>query len=346
MKHFIYFKILIFLILLTHLNVVAQPKNEHLLQSEKEKILHWGLVVQSVADFQGERTQPGQNGFSIATVRLNARGVLGEKFGYFVQTDFTRSVPLLDAKIYLEWRPECRLDVGVFKAPFSKEYLTSVASIDFVNRSQIVSAFSLGRQIGFQMSGRTAGEVLSWQAGVFNGNGFGANANDDGRFLYAARVAIFPRIFSENNNKDQLEIGVNAATSRDSHVSIGGGLIPGYSGKRNLLGGDIRLMYGRLLVAGEYIQIKLEADTGDDHHPSGFYGTVGYTVSNSLQALIRWDRFDSENLLANGSKADLFILGLNLTPVSMVGVQLNYIIYGNDEDFKHHQFLMNTQVSL
>lgn len=251
----------------------------------------------------------------------------------------------MDAKIYFKLRPECRLDVGVFKAPFSKEYLTSVASIDFVNRSQVVSAFSLGRQIGFQMSGRTAGQIFFWQAGVFNGNGIGANANDDDRFLYAARIAIFPKIFSGNVNEGQLEIGVNAATSRDSHVSIGGGLIPGYSGKRILLGGDIRLMYGRLLLAGEYIQIKLDADAGDDKHPSGFYGTVGYTVSNSLQALIRWDRFDSDDLSTNGSRVDLFILGVNLTPVSMVGIQLNYVIHGNENDFKHHQFLMNTQVS-
>lgn len=45
MKYLMCGNVLYFLILLTHLNVVADPENKHLLQSDKEKILNWGLLV-------------------------------------------------------------------------------------------------------------------------------------------------------------------------------------------------------------------------------------------------------------------------------------------------------------
>jgi len=64
------------------------------------------------------------------------------------------------------------LRFGLFKSPFSHEFLTSAASLDFVRRSQVVSALAPARRIGAQLRGALGGGLIAYRLGVFNGNGF------------------------------------------------------------------------------------------------------------------------------------------------------------------------------
>lgn len=82
---------------------------------------------------------------------------------------------------------------------------------------------------------------MNYQAGIFNGNGVIQNNNDSGNFLYAGRIALFPKLF-DNKKNVSLEIGVNAAFSKDSSANIVGGIIPAFSGKRVLIGPDFRFL--------------------------------------------------------------------------------------------------------
>ncbi len=79
---------------------------------------------------------------------------------------------------------ELKVDAELFKAPFSKNFLTGSESIDFVNRSQVVSILAPNRQIGVKLSGSFSGKTISYQAGVFNGNRYANNNNDNNDFMY------------------------------------------------------------------------------------------------------------------------------------------------------------------
>ena len=101
----------------------------------KKEYLSIGLLMQTAGDFQPERSFPGNNGFSIATLRLVLSGNLDKGFGYLVRTNFTASPTILDAMTYFRLSPAVTIAAGLFRSPFSKEQLTGAGAIDFVNRS-------------------------------------------------------------------------------------------------------------------------------------------------------------------------------------------------------------------
>lgn len=84
--------------------------------------------------------------------------------------------------MYYRITPDFSIKAGLFKSPFSYEFLTGSASIDFVNRSTVVNQLAPNRQIGFQLGGNFSGGKLRYKAGVFNGNGLGINQNNDDQF--------------------------------------------------------------------------------------------------------------------------------------------------------------------
>ena len=142
------------------------------------------LLFQAVADFQPERTLVGNNGFYLSNVRLRMRGNLDNNFSYFFQTNFMVSPILLDALISYKFTDELQFSAGQFKAPFSKEYLTYAADLDFVNRARVTELLSPRRDIGVQLSGKFADNLFEYRAGIFNGNGPNRVYNDNNSFLY------------------------------------------------------------------------------------------------------------------------------------------------------------------
>ena len=110
-------------------------------------------LLQVVGDYQKERTFSGYNGFNVSNARFLFLGDLDKNIGYFFQFNFISSPSILDAKMYFRFKESLQMHAGLFKAPFSKEYLTGAGDIDFVNRSQIVSAFAPKRQIGVMFNG-------------------------------------------------------------------------------------------------------------------------------------------------------------------------------------------------
>jgi len=319
----------------------GEPLFEELTRSFKKKSLSIGALFQAVADFRDERSFPGQNGFSIANMRLMVYGELDSGFGYLFAANFVNSPAILDAKMYYALFPGLVVDGGLFKAPFSREFLTFAGSIDFVNRSRVVSALAPGRQLGVNIRGATGEGTLAYGVGVFNGNAFDGNTNDSDEFLWVARLAFLPPSMRDPSGSDQLELAVNVAYSEDENVSLGGDLLDGFSGQRALIGADARLTRGDLLLAGEFIVAELDVDAGERFEPLGWHLTAGYMVTPKSQLLVRWDRFDSDDLQ---SDPDLIILGYNLWPTSPTELQVNYVIPtrgGAD----NHQLLVNAQVA-
>jgi phosphate-selective porin len=320
-----------------------EPVYEKLTEFLKRDYFTMGAVLQVVGDVQPERMLSGNNGFSVANFRLNFRGELDGGFGYWLQASFISSPAILDGSMYYEPNPAARITVGRFKSPFSAEFLIAAPDIDFVNRSQVVSALAPGRQVGVKLSGKTNNKVFSYAAGIFNGNSPSENANDNNDFLYAARATLSTS-FSDGDHDRNFEIGANVAQSHDSKYSLHGDRMSLFTGNRMLFGADIRLSVRNWLVSGEAIIADLDPRSGETMKPFGYQMTAGYMVSDKSQLLARWDSFDAEDLHLAGGKTDLVVLGFNHWPTKATELQVNYIIDIDDNALKHNQWLINLQI--
>ncbi len=317
-----------------------EPRFESLLERFRTPALRITALLQVVADFQPERSFSGRNGFSLAASRLGIAGQLDRDFSYLMRANFSASggPSILDARLSYAPRPDVAVDLGQFKVPFSKEFLTGAGTIDFVNRAQFVSALVPGRQLGAQVRGTAAGERLALAAGLWNGNAAASNGNDDDRFLYAARATVRP--LATPGAPGPLELGANVAVSRDRNSSLLAGSLPGFAGRRRLAGADVRWTPGDWLASGEVIGARLEPDAGGRLEPWGFQVTGGYRWTPRLQGLARFERFRPDGASAD---LDLFIAGLNVTASRPIGIQVNLVLPTN-AGRRHQQLLLNTQL--
>jgi len=302
-----------------------------------------GFLQQTVADFQIERSFAGQNGFNISNFRLKIYGEFDGGFGYFLQTNFIQQPAMLDARVYYRLYPALRINVGLYKTPFSAEYLISAANFDFVNRSRAVSALVPGRQIGMMLDGSLLEKTLSYQAGIFNGNGFRDNGNENQHFMYVSRLLFEKNIPLNSEEFLQLKIGVNAAISRDSLLNFNVLHLSQFTGTRRLLGVDARFTATGFLLAGEYLWSQFEPRNGTRRSPRGYYFTLGKMITAKSQLLFRWDSINGDGLF---SADDWFIFGFNWWPTGVSEIQVNYIIDSGNADVKHNKLLINFQIGI
>lgn len=296
-----------------------------------------GTLLQTVADFQLDRSMSGNNGFSVANFRLRLSGELDEGFGYFLQTNFAATPAILDA--YLTYRPSSTvlLQAGQSKAPFSGEFLTPASTIDFVNRSQVVTALAPGRQIGAQLQVARDDGSFGVRFGVSNGNGTSPNGNDNADLLYAVRFFATPDL---GEGDHRLTLAVNVARSQDQAAAFGNGFRTAFTGSRTLVGGDLRFTGGRNLLSAEVISANLDPDVGPEVNPVGWHVTVGRMLKEKVQGLVRWDAFDDDTF---AGRTDWIVLGLNIWPTSATEFQFNYLVDLDSADFDNHQLLVNMQ---
>jgi hypothetical protein len=327
----------LFVYLLTSTNNFAQDEGlySELKNTFQKKYLSLGVLFQTVGDFQIERNLSGHNGFIIKNMRVKIYGELDEGIGYNLQTEFVRSPAVLDAKTYYKFSPAAIVDVGLYKAPFSYEYLTSSNQTDFIYRSQVVNELNVNRQIGIQLRGSLAGNSFKYAAGVFNGNRFSASGNDNNDLLSAARVSYSTDL--SVNKSSKIEAGVSAAVSNDKSVSIMG---INFTGKRYLFGGDFRLTLNKFLLSGEAIYGKLKHPDNIEQKPLGYHVTIGYSANPKLQFLLRLDSFKPDT---NFKRLDKILVGINIFPTMISQFQINYIM-PEKENIKHHQLLVKAQV--
>lgn len=315
-----------------------EPIYDKFIENFKKDYFTLELLFQVVADFQPERTIIGNNGFYLANTRLRLLGNLDKKFSYFFQASFIVSPLLLDAAISYRFSDAFKLTAGQLKAPFSKEFLTYSANIDFVNRSQATVLLSPRREIGFQLSGTIANKILEYKAGIFNGNGPNKLSNDNNSFLYVGRIAAIP--YTDNNH---YELGFNAGFDNNSKTEI---LSRSFNGSRIFMGGDIRAEIGQFLFSSEFIFNKFDGtiDSIDSAvEPFGYHFTIGYTPFKGHQFLIRFDDLSADGII---SDSRIYIVGYNFWPTKVAEIQFNYIIDSDNNDFVNHLYLINFQISL
>ncbi len=327
-------------VLLISVPVLSQEQDEPLFEDFKnafsKQYLRIGLVLQTTGNFQIER-EDGTSGFELTNLRLKLSGKFDKGFGYAIQTSFTRSPSILDARIYYEIDKSFIVDAGLYKAPFSKEFLISVNNTDFVSRAQL-TALVPNRQIGVTTRGLIPGTQLIYSAGVFNGNRFSSAGNDNNDMMYVGRLSFNPVI--SQNKSDKLEIAVNVAQSNDKNVNISP-INNAFEGKRFLLGGDTRLEYDKWMISGEAVYAKLDPADAEEFEPFSYQATIGYMIINKVQLLFRWDSFKMNDTIDANEMA---ILGLNIWPSQICQFRINYIVPTKSVP-KHHTLLVGAQVA-
>ena len=302
----------------------------------KKEYLSFGVLVQSIGDYQPERIS-GNNGFSVSKARFKVSGELEQRFGYKLQASITSSPSVVDANVYYKLNSQTTVTAGFYKSPFSYEYLTGAASINFVNRSTVVNQLAPKRQVGVQIDGATLSGVLRYTAGIFNGNHF--NKNNDDKFLYVGRLEA--DLAKGNNPRDSFLLGLNGSYEQKNVAASSGNIQSSFQGEQTLLGSYLTISKKRWMLSGELIYSWLKSNTEEtEYNPYGYYASVGYFATPQTQVLVRWDSFTGDQLAMN---SESIIAGVNIRPSSFSKIKLNYVI-PTEQSIDKSQILAGVQI--
>jgi phosphate-selective porin OprO/OprP len=318
--------------------------------------------VGDISAFEGRFVQAsgaGKDRFRLRRVRLNVTGDFAEQFefkleGEFSQNDANATRTSFGATdIFANWHrfPEFNVKVGQYKAPFGLEQITSDTKLPIIERSQVTSALTPERQIGVQAWGKPFATVfpeqkdlLTYYAGVFNGNGRNVVANDNNEYMYVGRLeiqALKAKIF---NQETTLKLGGDALWSRDAvgtNLSPAGNLrtnndgslspfVPLSAGEREAYGIDGSLHWGPFDLVAEYLREDLRPRGGGPpalsfpaFRADGYYVSAGYfLVPEKLQLVGKWESFNPSDFESGGD----FVRDENLSSIT---AGLNYYIHGD-----------------
>src|SRR5438876_3322590 len=146
--------------------------------------------------------------FRLRRARINLTGDFAENFDFKIEGDFGQGDGLNSNRtafsatdIFINWHqfPEAQIKVGQWKAPFGLEQLTPDTTLLFAERSLPTGAITPDRQIGAQLWGKPfthlwpeQKDLLTYYAGIFNGNGRNVSVNDNETFMYVGRLELMP----------------------------------------------------------------------------------------------------------------------------------------------------------
>ena len=291
--------------------------------------------------------------FRLRRARVNLTGDFAEQFDFKVEGDFgqgdginSNRTAFSGTDIWLNWHqfPGAQIKVGQWKAPFGLDQLTADTSLYTIERTLPTGAITPDRQIGAQLWGKPftniwpeQKDLLTYYAGIFNGNGKNTTVNDNNDFMYVGRLesTLFQDVFGKGsflklggdvlNSRD--DKGVNISQSGNRLVNADGPLspftLPG-ADERTAWSVDAWLKVGPFDLIGEYLEEYVNGRTVNgvppgfaDFTTDGFYVTGGYfLIPKKLQAVVQWQDLNP------GQKGDDGLY-------SILG-GLNYYIHGDD----------------
>src|SRR2546430_12271313 len=308
-----------------------------------------------VSAFEGRFGQTAlKDRFRLRRTRINLTGDFAENFDFKVEGEFENSDGISSNRtdfsgtdIFVNWHqfPEAQVKVGQWKAPFGLEQLTPDPSLIIIERSLPTGAITPERQIGVQLWGKPftniwpdEKDLLTYYAGIFNGNGRNVSVNDNNNFMYVGRLEVMPfkgKIFGQEsslklggdvlNSRD--DAGTNISSTLNLLVNADGSLspfvLPG-ADERTAWGVDAWLKLGPFDLIGEYLQEKVDGRTVNgvppgfaDFTTNGYYITAAYfLVPKKLQLAVRWEDLNPGQMGNDG--------------IHSITGGLNYYIHGDD----------------
>jgi len=291
--------------------------------------------------------------FRLRRARINLTGDYAEQFDFKLEGDFGQNdgtnnnrTAFSGTDIWLNWHqfPAAQIKAGQYKAPFGLEQLTPDYALYTIERTLPTGAITPDRQIGIELWGKPftsiwpkQKDLLTYYAGIFNGNGRNTTVNDNNNFMYVGRLesTLFKDVFGKGS---YLKLGADVLNSRDDkgvNISQSGNLLVNDDGSLSpftLPGADERtawsvdawLKMGPFDLIGEYLQEKVNGRTVngvapgfEDFTTNGFYVTGGYfLIPKKFQAVVQWQQLNPGQ---KGNDGIHSILG-----------GLNYYIHGDD----------------
>lgn len=255
--------------------------------------------------------------------RLTVKGSFAENVEFTLQSDFGNNslggtsgyrAQLTDAFVTWTKYPLAVVQAGQFKTPFGYEQLLTDTKLVTVERSLPNDQLTYGRQIGLGVSGTTANKLLSYAAGIFNGNGVNNGNNDNDAFLTAGRIALQPL----TGKTRRASVGLDAVHTRDTGT---------FTGTRTGWGADAQVGFGSFDLNAEYLFQKLDRQTGVDNDAEGWSVQATYLFPNKTwQAVTRYETYDS-NTDAPATTSRNWVFGLSyLLKGDDLKLSLNYML--------------------
>jgi len=305
--------------------------------------------------------------FRIRRARINVTGDFAEHFdfkleGEFEQSDVTLTVRNANGQtiasnstrtafgaqdIFINWHqfPEFQIKAGQYKAPFGLEQLTPDTKLFLTERSQVTSALTPERQVGVMVWGKPFASIfpeqkdlLTYSAGMFNGNGRNNAVNDNDEYMYAGRIELQPWKGKVADQDLWLRLGANALSSRDASGTVlspvgtlrvnSDGSLSSFTApsaaEREAYGVDATFHWGPFDLIGEYLSESFEGRTVNgvvptftDFNAEGYYVQGSYfLVPKKLQVVTKYEHFNPGQIIDD-----------NLDSITG-GV--NYYIHGDD----------------
>ncbi len=317
--------------------------------------LQMNLEDGDVSAFEGRFGQTAlKDRFRLRRARINLTGDFAENFDFKVEGEFENSDGISSNRtdfsgtdIFVNWHQfaEANVKVGQWKAPFGLEQITPDPSLIIIERSLPTGAITPERQIGVQVWGKPftniwpgQKDLLTYYAGIFNGNGRNTTVNDNNNFMYVGRLELLPWQGKLLGQKSSLKLGGDVLNSRDdkgTNISQSLNLLVNTDGSLSpfvLPGADERTAWsvdawfnlGPFDLIGEYFQEKVNGRTVNgvppgfaDFTTNGFYVTGAYyLIPKKLQAAVRWEQLNP------GQKGN--------DGIHSITGGLNYYIHGDD----------------
>ena len=292
--------------------------------------------------------------FRLRRARINLTGDFAENFDFKVEGDFSQGDGISSNRtafsatdIFVNWHqfPEAQIKVGQWKAPFGLEQLTPDQDLIIIERSLPTGAITPERQIGVQVWGKPFTNVwpdekdlLTYYAGIFNGNGRNTTNNDNNNFMYVGRLELMPfkgKIFGQDsslklggdvlNSRD--DAGTNISQSLTLKVNADGSLtsfvLPG-AAERTAGSVDAWFNLGPFDLIGEYLEEYVNGRTVAGQPPgfadftaNGYYVQPSYfLIPKKLQLAARFEHLNPGQMGSDG--------------IHSITGGLNYYIHGDD----------------
>lgn len=263
---------------------------------------------------EGERNT---SSFETRRARIVVDGtILHEEFSYRLQTDFvgadddgSSSPELRDA--WFKWRA-CdwlALKLGQMKTGISRQFNTSSAKLQFVDRSVVSDFMDLDRQQGIQAATEFADGMVEVAAGMYNGESDGEGRNRPGvdtrhtsvlNLRVNAMGEMDPYAEGDIDYTEDMAVTVGAAYAHSSNNRDNGvGL---ENGDEDTFSIDANLKNQGLSVHAEYFYNNEDADSySDSIDANGFYIQAGYFLDPKvLEVAARYAFLDCDDGKADG----------------------------------------------
>lgn len=319
---------------------VPEPLLDSILARWQQPGLRLNALVRAFGDYQPDRVARGTNGFQVFEARLGIAGELDGGWRYQLQTGVTRSPALLDVRVGKRFSPTFLVDLGRFKADFSREWILAISDADFAGRSSVALALAPARQMGVQARKTLSDGRVELAAGVYNGNAT-HTGNDDNDLMFVGRIGTW-LVKPSRGVQGGWEVAINGATSRDSNAPIGN-IVGSYAGTRHVYGAETWHRGERWMLGAEYIHAELDSASGTRFAPEGWQTTVGYSLDVDDQLLLRWDVLRADGLVGD---VDDLVLGWNHWPSRATQLQFNWFVPLRGHQMDRHRVVLSVQFIL